>query len=179
MKFITTILLIVFLGSFSAQEIPWLAKSGQKRLTKTFAKVWKDQVVEIEEITLSEEEQKSVGVRIRKQTLYKVLVGNELKAYLYLDKAPSKFDKFDFMVLFNLSLSVKLVKILVYREDQGGEIMSQSFLRQFRGMDKFSKFSLGDDVQGISGATLSCRATANGVKKLTQKINKLGENKKL
>jgi len=170
---------LVSAEGYYAQEIAWLPKYGQKKIKKTFAKLWKDQVVTIDEIVLSEADQKVIGIHLRKQTLYKVLVNNELKAYLYLGKAPSKFDKFDFMVLFDLKLSIKLVKVLVYREDSGSEIMSSSFLKQFKGKDKFSKFELGKDVQGISGATISCRSTVNGVKKLTQKINILSENKKL
>ena len=98
---------------------------------------------------------------------------------MYLDKAPSKFDKFDYMVIYNTDLTIKEVKVLVYREDYGGEVMSGSFVRQFRGKNSFSQFELGKDIQGISGATISCRSAVEGVKKLTNRIYKLNQSGKL
>ncbi len=83
------------------------------------------------------------------------------------------------MVLFKPDLTINAVKILVYREDQGAEIMSGSFVRQFRGKNSFSKLELGKDIQGISGATISCRSTVEGVKKLTKRIYKLNQSGKL
>jgi Na+-translocating ferredoxin:NAD+ oxidoreductase RnfG subunit len=38
---------------------------------------------------------------------------------------------------------------------------------------------LGKDIQGISGATISCRSTVEGVKKLTKRIYKLNQAGKL
>ncbi len=167
------ILISVFAFGFTLQDVPWLDKSGQKRIDKTFEKLWKDQEVEIVALDVSMVVQKELGFKIRKQTLYKIIGNAKHLGYMYLDKAPSKFDKFDYMVIYNPDLTIKEVKVLVYREDYGGEIMSGSFVRQFRGKSSFSKLELGKDIQGVSGATISCRATVEGVKKLTKRIYKL------
>ena len=44
-----------------------------------------------------------------------------------------KFDKFDFMVLYNMDKTINKVRVLIYREDHGGEIGSKRWLRQFEG----------------------------------------------
>lgn len=173
------ILISVFAFGVTLQDVPWLDKNGQKRINKTFAKLWKDQVVKTTDLNISIDDQKEVGFKIRKQTLFSIAADGKKAGYMYLDKAPSKFDKFDYMVIFNRDLSIKAVKVLVYREDQGGEIMSGSFLKQFNGKNSFSKLELGKDIQGISGATISCRSTVEGVKKLTKRINKLNQLGKL
>ena len=80
------------------------------------------------------------------------------------------------MVLFNKDLTIKKVNILVYREDYGGEICSPTFLKQFTGKSHQSKLKLGDDVQGISGATISCRQSISGVKIITKKAKLLRDN---
>lgn len=179
MKVTVLLLLSLYLLLSTPRDIKWLPVSGQKKIEQTFAKIWKDKTIAMQEIILPDADQKALGFMVRKQTLYRLLIGNKLEGYMYLDKAPSKFDKFDFMVIFSPELTIIEVKILVYREDQGAEIMSSSFLKQFRGKDRFSKFSLGDDIQGISGATISCRSSTNGVKNLTNRIVKLKSNQKL
>ena len=130
-------------------------------------------------MNISIEDQKELGFKVRKQTLYKILASSKHVGYMYLDKAPSKFDKFDYMVLFNPDLTINVVRILVYREDQGAEIMSGSFLKQFKGKNSFSKLELGKDIQGISGATSSCLATVKGVKELSKRMYKLNQSGKL
>ena len=72
------------------------------------------------------------------------------------------------MVILNKDLSIKKVDILVYGS-YGGEICSKVFLKQFHGKTSQSKIKIGDDIQGISGATISCRAAVNGIKTLTKK----------
>jgi len=173
------ILITVFSFGVTLQDVPWLDKNGQKRINKTFAKLWKDQEVKTVPLNISIEDQKEVGFKVRKQTLYKISADANHVGFMYLDKAPSKFDKFDYMVVFNPDLTIKVVKILVYREDQGAEIMSGSFLKQFKGKNSFSKLELGKDIQGISGATISCRSTVDGVKKLSKRIYKLNRLGKL
>ena len=86
---------------------------------------------------------------------------------LYIGKSPSRFEDFDFMVLFDKDKTIKLVKILVYREDYGGEIGSTRWLRQFIGLDKPI-----NRVSAISGATISVNSLHYSVNKL---LRKLGE----
>ena len=161
--------IVLSLISFNTGDIDWLSKSGKKKLEKTISKVWKDKHILKEEIIISDEIQKKLGFRVKDQSLYKIIVDNQLQGYLFLDSRKSKFDHFEYMVLFNKSLKIKKVNILVYREDYGGEICSSTFLKQFIGKNNHSKIRLGYDIQGISGATISSRSTVTGVKNITKK----------
>ena len=69
------ILISVFAFGVTLHDVPWLDKSGQKRIDKTFEKLWKDQEVAIIALDVSMVAQKELGFKIRKQTLYKI-IGN-------------------------------------------------------------------------------------------------------
>jgi|SRR5579863_762771 len=60
---------------------------------------------------------------------------------------------------------LKGLEVLIYRESRGSEIRSARFMRQFVGASVTAPLQLGQDVQAVSGATLSSRAAAFAVKK--------------
>ena len=69
------------------------------------------------------------------------------------------------MVLFDESKTIKLVKVLVYRENYGGEIGSKRWLRQFIGLNK-PKYM----VDAISGATISVHSMKMSINNLIKEL---------
>lgn len=57
------------------------------------------------------------------------------------------------------------VEVLIYRESQGSEIRYPRFMAQFFGKTKENPLRMGEDIQSISGATLSSRGVTYGVRK--------------
>ena len=57
------------------------------------------------------------------------------------------------------------VAVMVYREAYGGEIRSRRFLQQYRGKSAADRLAPSQDIQNITGATLSARAVGRAVKK--------------
>ncbi len=57
------------------------------------------------------------------------------------------------------------VAVMVYRESHGGGVARERFLAQFRGKDLTDPLDPNRDVINLSGATLSVRAIARGVRK--------------
>lgn len=55
---------------------------------------------------------------------------------------------------------VEQVKILVYREERGGEVHQDFFTRQFQGVTLTPEDSLSKPIDGITGATLSVNAVS-------------------
>jgi len=83
--------------------------------------------------------------------------------YAYLGTAPSQTKYFDYVVLFDKDLVIRSIKILVYREDYGGEIGSKRWLSQFIGKTFFDKFIYRKNVAAISGATISVNSMTDAV----------------
>lgn len=81
---------------------------------------------------------------------------------VYVGDSKSRFEAFTYMVIIDpVDNIIKNVKILVYRENYGGEIGSTRWLKQFIGMNK-PKHS----VDGISGATISVNSLKISLNKL-------------
>ena len=62
--------------------------------------------------------------------------------------------------------AVRNVEIMDYRESRGGEIRDLRWRAQFKGKRSDSPLRLEEDIQNISGATLSCRHITEGVRRL-------------
>lgn len=133
-------------------------------MDKTFAALWEGQ--EIKKEFLKEVD----GIKVSKITANTIFVG-----YYAVATSRSKADYFDYMVVYSPELKIMAVKLLVYREDYGGEIGSNRWLKQFKGKTSTSEMKFGHDIQNISGATISARSITVGIQKTTKEVNTLKE----
>jgi Na+-translocating ferredoxin:NAD+ oxidoreductase RnfG subunit len=162
---------IIVLGlMFSSFDLP---KSGLKKMDKTLAKLWPEQIISKSFVKVSDLDKSKLSFKIDDKTLYKVSNQTKSDSYIYLSKGFGKMNEFDYMIVFNKDLSILKIKVLVYREDQGGEIGSNRWLKQFKGKKDPEKMKFGHDIQNISGATLSARSITEDVKKVVRKMNEL------
>jgi len=150
-----------------------LPKSGIKKMKKTLAKLWPENVVTKKAMNLSAEAKSKLSFKLSDNTLFQVLKDNKLVAHAYLSKGFGKMNEFDYMVVFNKDLSILKVKVLVYREEQGGEIGSTRWLKQFIGKSDTEKMKFGYDIQNISGATLSARSLTEDAKQVIKRMQEL------
>ena len=96
--------------------------------------------------------------------------------YIYVGVAPSLKKTFDYVVLLNPDLSVKKSKILIYREDHGRQVGSQRWLKQFIGRKSGEKLVYGEDIDGISGATVSAKSMTLAVSNVLESLQILKNN---
>jgi FAD:protein FMN transferase len=66
------------------------------------------------------------------------------------------------------------VAVMTYREAYGGEIRSRRFLQQYRGKSARDPLAPSQDIQNITGATLSARAVGRAVKKAIAVLQEAG-----
>ena len=158
----TFVLVLILVSWINKDEI---SKPFQKKISKTTSELWN------EEITLAntdiQENQKVSLEKFGAQSVFDLYQENQKVGYLILAKARSKFEDFDYAIYYDLSKNIKAVRVLQYREDYGGEIGSKRWLRQFEDKNSQSAIQIGEDIQGISGATISYLAITKGVKNLT------------
>ena len=164
------VILVLCCGLFLSFDLP---KSAIKKMDKTLSSIWPEKVVEKKVITITDIEQKKLSFKPKKNTIYNILSNERPVAYMFLSKAKSKISDFDYMVVYNSDFSILNVKVLVYREEYGGEIGSKRWLKQFEGKSDPEKMKFGHDIQNISGATISARSITFDVKKITKQIIEL------
>jgi len=71
------------------------------------------------------------------------------------------------------------MKVLIYREDYGGEIGSKRWLKQFVGKSLNDELNVGQNIKAISGATISVNAMTTAVNNVLKSVKILIEHKKL
>ena len=153
LKNISVLAISFFLFGFSHDA--HLEKKIQKVLSKTF----ENKIFVKEEMAVNQKSENESWFGITEKSSKKNL------GIVSVNSAIGRFDKFDFMVVFNPNKSIKTVKVLIYREDHGGEIGSKRWLKQFEGKTPKEANNLTQDIDGISGATMSCDAITKEIQK--------------
>ena len=86
--------------------------------------------------------------------------------FVVVDEVIGKFELITYAVAIGLDGAVRQVEVLSYRESHGHEIRLPAWRRQFVGKTSASPLRVGDDIAGISGATLSCTHVTQGVRRI-------------
>ena len=82
-----------------------------------------------------------------------------------IDVEPGKWGPVEFITAMDLKGTIKSVKVMSYQEQRGRPIARSSFLNQYRGKTSSSPMTVGKDIIGVSGATISSRSATFAVKK--------------
>jgi Na+-translocating ferredoxin:NAD+ oxidoreductase RnfG subunit len=148
------LLILVATSSFTIQERT-LYSITKRRTDKVLNKYWQDEEFNMTRAKLNPGQPE----------IYKVQQGNSSPfAYVLFAEAPSKVDTFIYLVVFNSDAAIEKVAVLLYRENYGGEIASNRFLRQFEGKSNGINMEYNKEIDGISGATLSVRSISRALK---------------
>ncbi len=97
-----------------------------------------------------------------------VTQNDSIEGYALLDNVKGKSMPITFIVLYNTDGSVVHSAVVKYREPIGGEVGRQSWLDQFLGKNSSSVY---DEIDAISGATISVNSVTRGINKLTLLLN--------
>jgi len=77
----------------------------------------------------------------------------------------SRSGPFRIRVLIDKDLVVRRVRVLEYIGARGGDVQSPRFLRRLEGKSLSDPIRIGKDVDVMTGATLSSKAVARGVRR--------------
>lgn len=156
-----TSIFLMFLG---------LSKSIQKKVNKQIIDTYKTEEFTFTELKIESDLCTTVSSDFNQNNLFKIETKDSLLGYAYISKAFGKVDYFDYLVLLDKDLIILKTKILVYREDYGGEIGSKRWLKQFIGKSHKDELKYGDNIAGISGATISVQVMTNAMNNLLKSL---------
>jgi Na+-translocating ferredoxin:NAD+ oxidoreductase RnfG subunit len=83
-----------------------------------------------------------------------------------IEVQPGKWGPVKYVVGMDLTGKVTNVAVMSYVEQRGKPISTRRFLSQFFGKTAKSAVTIGKDIDAVSGATISSRASAFAVKKV-------------
>jgi Na+-translocating ferredoxin:NAD+ oxidoreductase RnfG subunit len=93
---------------------------------------------------------------------------SENKEVVFIDQVLGKHEFITYAVGIKPDGKVAGVEIIEYRESYGQQVRKPEWRKQFEGKDVTSKFKLNDDIQNLSGATLSSAHVTAGVKRILE-----------
>ena len=167
------LLLIIGLQlSFSEGEIePRL----QKKINAAIHSTYEVQASVLKKIAITGNINDETPAVLLENNLFEIHDSDKLIGYLYLGEAPSMKRKFDYIVMFNTDFSIKKSKVLIYREEHGKQIGSQRWLKQFIGLSIYDTPTYGEDIDAISGATISASSMTKAVRDVLISVQILKE----
>ena len=134
-----------------------LQSQGAKNLKKLTLNVDADKASEIKEKHKIE----SAG----SFTVYQGMDGDNLIGTVVIVNEDGKEGPLQVLVAFTREGSIYDMGFTVFGEDKGKTAMNWSFVKQFIDKKTSDKLVLGDDIDGISGATWTSESVANAVKR--------------
>ncbi len=156
-----------------------LPKNLQKKVDKEITGYFEIETFTMESIPVQNNLNKDLPSKITGENLFKLFDGKSLIGYIFIEQAPSKTAQFDYMVLLDKNFKILHSKVLIYREEYGGEIGSKRWLKQFVGKIPGDRVDYKTNIDGIAGATISVRSMTNAIDDLLQTLTILQENKVL
>lgn len=152
------------------------SKKLEEKINNEIKSVFQLETFQKENIEVSEKLKISLKKDFVISNFKKIKKGDSNIGFYYVGKAFGKVDYFDFIVIFDNNLIVEKIKILIYREDHGGEIRSKRWLKQFIGKTIFKELNYPKDIVGISGATLSVKSMTRAVNNVLKSVGVLHKN---
>lgn len=86
--------------------------------------------------------------------------------WFFLDAVIGRSELITYALALDAEGRVKQLEVLEYLESHGGEVRYPRWRAQFHNKRAGDAVMLGRDIQGISGATLSCEHLTDGVRRL-------------
>lgn len=99
--------------------------------------------------------------------IFKIADHDSVVSIGLLDNVYGKSLPITFLVLYDMKGKILSTNVVKYREPYGGGVRLKSWNDQFKGKDSKSDFKIGENIDSISGATISVRSLTKGIRKLT------------
>ena len=147
-----------------------LPKAIQKKVDKEIISTFSIEEFSFVSKIIPEEIANDLPSAFGDNNLFEIKIEDSLLGYAYISKAPSKTAEFDYLVLFDKQFIVLKAKVLIYREDYGGEIGSKRWLKQFDGKSREDEVIFEENIVAISGATISVRSMTNAMNSLLKSL---------
>lgn len=105
--------------------------------------------------------------------IFVATTGGKVDGYAIIDDEMGQHEQITFAVKLSPQGTVERHEVMVYREAYGEEITDSRFRRQFQGKTAKDPVRAGVDIDVVTGATISSRAMANGVRRALVLLDEL------
>jgi len=183
MKFVLLkiiIVIVLLLSAFSENIFPQEIKEEVREIiTNTFNKdvqyVYEKYIIPD---SLKTKVENTTQQKFFSESVYILKIFDEeiLSGVALLDNVYGKEMPITFIVIFNDSGKIIRADIVKYREPYGGAVQNENWTAQFKKKESNSGFKVGNDIDGITGATISVKSVTKGIYKLSLLYKEIKES---
>lgn len=112
------------------------------------------------------EDYAKVSLRAEEQPVWRVEAKGTLVGWLVMDEVYGKHEFITYAVGLDADGRVKGMEIMDYRETHGGEVRNPEWRAQLTGKRYGDALKMDEDIDNISGATLSVKHITEGVRRI-------------
>lgn len=170
---VISFLILGLLLYFSPINLP---KGVVKKMDQAIHSIWIDENITYQKLDIPISRLDSLGFELQENQLFIVMNESSILGYVYLDQGMGRYDYFDYMVITDTDIVVKLVQVLIYRSENGGAICNKRWLQQFIDQSPHTTFNYGNEIDAVSGATLSGNSITEGVVNALSQLNRLKQS---
>jgi Na+-translocating ferredoxin:NAD+ oxidoreductase RnfG subunit len=105
--------------------------------------------------------------------IFVATTGEHVDGYAIIDEELGQHEQITFAVKLSPAGVVERHEVMVYRESYGEEITDSRFRRQFQGKTAKDAVRAGVDIDVVTGATISSRSMAMGVRRALVLLDEL------
>jgi len=146
-----------------------IKESSEKKIYSQFSN---DVIINMHTHEITNEIKKKVQNEAR-QSFYKdklyywnISKNDTTVAYAFLDNVKGKTMPITFLVIINKDGNIISTNVIKYREAYGSEVGHKNWLAQFNNYNNNSNYTIGNEIDGITGATISVNSLSRGIQKI-------------
>ncbi len=179
-----TLLLVGLISLHCANSESWLSDKNLKKANRTVSKIWKNDQLQfqpmqlnsnfLEDLEVYELNGSFFSLESSEQQLGTIYIGTANGCHVGGCESPNNasngFENFDFMLVYNESQELINVQVLRYDCEYGYEICGKRWLRQFSSKQSSENYNYGQDIQALSGATISAKSITHEINTINKII---------
>ena len=162
---LTLLMLFAFCNNSYAQQF-YTIEEAQKAVFHEADRFKPHPIVLTNDQTSKIKKSSSTGTPIPDKRIWQVIKAEQLIGWFVVDEVYGKHEFITYAVGINLDGTVRMIDIMDYRETYGYQVREASWRQQFTGKNVSASLKLDNGIDNISGATLSCKHLADGVKRV-------------
>lgn len=108
-----------------------------------------------------------------KYTIFVATTGDRVDGFSLVDEERGQHEPITFATRLSPRGVVEAMEIMVYREARGDEVRDPRFRKQFQGKSSQDPLRLNQDIDAVSGATISSASLTVGVRRAAILIDEL------
>lgn len=160
-----------------------------KALKREISKQYQTSIYTMDELLIKDS---ATNWRTLNGKFFKLATNNNLLCYLYIGRVNScrkggcstpnpltqneESEFFDYFIIYNSSKFISNIVVYNYEASHGQEITAKGWLKQFKGYNGSTNLNVGDDIDAISGATISVNSIVDDIIEKTLIFKRITSN---